>query len=259
VTRLKDGITIASSGKGGVGKTSFMALVLKSFLRDGLNGILVVDADPDANMREVLNVNLKGTVAMAVHELKDKIDTLPKDFNKDAFLETKIFGLLHEGKQFDLLVMGAVEKEGCFCMPNVMLANIVDTLAKNYRMVIMDLPAGLEHITRRTSRNVDLMYVLTDSSRMGLETAARIKKFTEKIEKDKVEKIVLIGNRISPEIGERIKAKAEEIGVEYGGSVPDDGLLAKHNMEGRSLLELPEDSEAFQAIRKILSEEPLLN
>jgi len=255
---VKDRIAIASSGKGGVGKTSFIALVLKSFLHDGLNGILVVDADPDANMREVLNVNVKGTVAMAVHELKDKIDTLPKDFNKDAFLETKIFSLLHEGEQFDLLVMGAVEKEGCFCMPNVMLANIVDTLAKNYRTVIMDLPAGLEHITRRTSRNVDLMYILTDSSRMGLETAARIKKFTEKIEKDKVEKIVLIGNRISPEIEERIKAKAEEMGVEYGGSIPDDVVLAEHNMEGRSLLELPEDSEAFQAIRRILSEEPLL-
>jgi CO dehydrogenase maturation factor len=123
----------------------------------------------------------------------------------------------------------------------------------------MDLPAGLEHITRRTSRSVDLMYVLTDSSRMGLETAARIKKFTEKIEKDKIEKIVLIGNRVSPEIGDRIKAKAEEIGVEYGGSVPNDEVLAKLNMEGRSLLELPEDSEAFQAIRKILLEEPLLN
>jgi CO dehydrogenase maturation factor len=259
VDELKGGITIASSGKGGVGKTSFIALVLKSFLSDGMDSILVVDADPDANMREVLNVDVKGTVAMAVHELKDKIDSLPKDFNKDAFLETKIFGLLHEGKQFDLLVMGAVEKEGCFCMPNVMLANIVDTLAKNYRMVIMDLPAGLEHITRRTSRNVDLMYVLTDSSRMGLETAARIKKFTEKIERDKVEKIVLIGNRISAEIEEKIKARAEEIGVKYGGSVPDDEVLAKHNMEGRSLLELPEDSEAFQAIRKILSEEPLLN
>jgi CO dehydrogenase maturation factor len=253
-----DGITIASSGKGGVGKTSFMALVLKSFLSDGMDSILVVDADPDANMREVLNVGVKGTVAVAVHELKDKIDSLPKDFNKDAFLETKIFGSLHEGKQFDLLVMGAVEKEGCFCMPNVMLSKIVDTLAKNYRTVIMDLPAGLEHITRRTSRSVDLMYVLTDSSRMGLETAARIKRFTEKIEKDKVRKIVLIGNRVSPEIGDRIKAKAEEIGVEYGGLVPDDDVLARLNMEGRSLLELPEDSEAFQAVRKILSDEPLL-
>jgi CO dehydrogenase maturation factor len=259
VTYLKEGITIASSGKGGVGKTSFMALVLKSFLDDGLDGILVVDADPDANMPEVLSIDVKGTVAMAVHELKDKIDTLPKDFNKDAFLETKIFGLLHEGKQFDLLVMGAVEKEGCFCMPNVMLANIVDTLAKNYRMVIMDLPAGLEHITRRTSRSVDLMYVLTDSSRMGLETAARIKRFTEKIENNKIEKIVLIGNRISPEIGERIKAKAEEIGAKYGGSVPNDETLARQNMEGRSLLGLPGDSKAFQAVRKILSEEPLLN
>jgi CO dehydrogenase maturation factor len=256
---LKDGITIASSGKGGVGKTSFMALVLKSFLSNGLDRILVVDADPDANMREVLNVDVKGTVAMAVHDMKDKIDSLPKDFNKDAFLETKIFGLLHEGEQFDLLVMGAVEKEGCFCMPNVMLANIVDTLAKNYRLVIMDLPAGLEHITRRTSRSVDLMYVLTDSSRMGLETAARIKKFTEKIEGNKIERMVLLGNRLPEELGDMIRKKAEEIGADYGGIVPSDELVAKYNMEGRSLLELPENSKAFQAVRKILLEEPLLN
>jgi CO dehydrogenase maturation factor len=260
VDTLRNGMTIASSGKGGVGKTSFMALVLKSFLTDGLDNILVVDADPDANMPEVLNKKVKGTVAMAVHEMRDKIDSdsLPKDFSKDAFLETKVFGLLNEGEQFDLLVMGAVEKQGCFCMPNTMLANIVDTLSKNYNLVLMDLPAGLEHVTRRTSRDVDLMYVLTDSSRMGLETALRIKRFTEKIE-GKIEKIVFVGNRLSDEVGETIRARAEEVGATYGGTVPSDDMMAEYNMEGRSLLELPDDSKAFQAIRAILQQETLLS
>lgn len=235
-----------------------MALVLKSFLTDGMENILVVDADPDANMPEVLNLEVKGTVAMAVHELKDKIDSLPRDFNKDAFLETKVFGLLHEGEQFDLLVMGAVEKEGCFCMPNTMLANIVDTLSKNYRLVLMDLPAGLEHVTRRTSRNVDLMYILTDSSKMGLETAARIRRFASKIE-GKIEKMVIVGNRLPEDVGEKIRVKAEEIGAGYGGTIPVDDMIAEYNMEGRSLLELPENSSAYQAVRGILSEEPLLS
>ncbi|WXG43349.1 MAG: AAA family ATPase [Promethearchaeati archaeon SRVP18_Atabeyarchaeia-1] len=255
---MKNGLTIASSGKGGVGKTSFMALVLKSFLSDGMDNILVVDADPDANMPEVLNIQVKGTVAMAVHELKDRIDDLPRDFNKDAFLETKVFGLLHEGEKFDLLVMGAVEKEGCFCMPNVMLANIVDTLSKNYRLILMDLPAGLEHVTRRTSRNVDLMYILTDSSKMGLETAARIKRFTSKIE-GKIEKVVVLGNRLSEDVGEKIRAKADEVGASYGGTIPSDDMIAKYNMEGRSLLELPDSSTAFQAVRGILSQESFLS
>jgi CO dehydrogenase maturation factor len=257
---LRNGMVIASSGKGGVGKTSFMALVLKSFLTDGLDNILVVDADPDANMPEVLNRNVKGTVAMAVHEMRDKIDSdsLPKDFSKDAFLETKVFGLLNEGEQFDLLVMGAVEKQGCFCMPNTMLSNIVDTLSKNYNLVLMDLPAGLEHVTRRTSRDVDLMYILTDSSRMGLETALRIKRFTEKIE-GKVEKIVFVGNRLPYEVGEVIRVKTEEVGASYGGTIPSDEMIAKYNMEGRSLLELPESSTAYQAVRNILSEEMLLS
>jgi CO dehydrogenase maturation factor len=235
-----------------------MALVLKSFLTDGMENILVVDADPDANMPEVLNLEVKGTVAMAVHELKDKIDSLPRDFNKDAFLETKVFGLLHEGEHFDLLVMGAVEKEGCFCMPNTMLANIVDTLSKNYRLVLMDLPAGLEHVTRRTSRNVDLMYILTDSSKMGLETAARIRRFASKIE-GKIEKMVIVGNRLPEDVGEKIRVKAEEIGAGYGGTIPVDDMIAEYNMEGRSLLELPENSSAYQAVRGILSEEPLLS
>jgi CO dehydrogenase maturation factor len=195
---------------------------------------------------------------MAVHDLKDKIDSLPRDFNKDAFLETKVFGLLHEGDQFDLLVMGAVEKEGCFCMPNTMLANIVDTLSKNYRLILMDLPAGLEHVTRRTSRNVDLMYILTDSSKMGLETAARIRRFAGKIE-DKIARVVIVGNRLSEDVGERIRARAEEIGANYGGTIPSDDTITEYNMEGRSLLELPESSIAFQAVRGILSEEPLLS
>jgi CO dehydrogenase maturation factor len=234
-----------------------MALVLKSFLTDGVDNILVVDADPDANMPEVLNVDVRGTVAMAVHELKDKIDDLPRDFNKDAFLETKVFGLLHEGSNFDLLVMGAVEKEGCFCMPNTMLANIVDTLSKNYRLVLMDLPAGLEHVTRRTSRNVNLMYILTDSSKMGLETATRIRRFAGKIE-GKIEKMVILGNRLPGDVGDKIRAKAEELGAVYGGTIPSDEMMAEFNMEGRSLLELPETSIAFQAVRSILSEEPLL-
>jgi CO dehydrogenase maturation factor len=255
---LKNGLTIASSGKGGVGKTSFMALALKSFLSDGMNNILVVDADPDANMPEVLNIQVKGTVAMAVHELKDKIDDLPRDFNKDAFLETKVFGLLHEEEQFDLLVMGAVEKEGCFCMPNTMLANIVDTLSKNYRLILMDLPAGLEHVTRRTSRNVDLMYILTDSSKMGMETAARIKRFASKIE-GKIEKMVVLGNRLPQEGVDKIRAKANEVGADYGGTIPSDDMITEYNMEGRSLLELPETSTAFQAVRNILLEEPLLS
>jgi CO dehydrogenase maturation factor len=257
---LRNGMTIASSGKGGVGKTSFMALVLKSFLADGLDNILVVDADPDANMPEVLNKKVKGTVAMAVHEMRDKIDSdsLPKDFSKDAFLETKVFGLLNEGEQFDLLVMGAVEKQGCFCMPNTMLANIVDTLSKNYNLVLMDLPAGLEHVTRRTSRDVNLMYILTDSSKMGLETALRIRRFTEKIE-GKVEKIVFVGNRLSDKVGEAIRVKAEEVGARYGGTVPIDDIIAEYNMEGRSLLELPDDSKAFQAVRAILRQETLLS
>jgi CO dehydrogenase maturation factor len=235
-----------------------MALVLKSFLTDGMENILVVDADPDANMPEVLNLEVKGSVAMAVHELKDKVDSLPRDFNKDAFLETKVFGLLHEGEQFDLLVMGAVEKEGCFCMPNTMLANIVDTLSKNYRLVLMDLPAGLEHVTRRTSRNVDLMYILTDSSKMGLETAARIRRFASKIE-GKIEKMVIVGNRLPEDVGEKIRVKAEEIGAGYGGTIPVDDMITEYNMEGRSLLELPENSSAYQAVRGILSEEPLLS
>jgi CO dehydrogenase maturation factor len=102
------------------------------------------------------------------------------------------------------------------------------------------------------------MYVLTDSSKMGLETAARIKRFTERIE-DKVEKIVFVGNRLSDEVGEIIRNKAEEVGVIYGGTIPSDDAIARYNMEGRSLLELPEDSKAFQAVKAILQQETLLS
>lgn len=243
---------IGVSGKGGVGKTSFLALMLKAILeKNARHDILVVDADPDSNMPDVLGIDITENIGLVVNELKEKIDKLPPGFGKAEYLEYKVFDVLYEGDKFDLLVMGAPEREGCYCLVNNLLMKIMDTLTKNYTLVLMDLPAGLEHVSRRTSANVDIMFLIADPSKMGIQTAARIKELAKALHRE-FKKILLIINKASPETEEILKEHSKKFGLEYVGSVPFDEKLAEFNLRGIPLLELPDDSQAYIAVKKIV-------
>ncbi|MBS7247483.1 MAG: AAA family ATPase [Candidatus Jordarchaeales archaeon] len=243
---------IGVSGKGGVGKTSFLALTLKAILaKNTHHEILVVDADPDSNMPDVLGIDTKGNIGLVVNELKEKIDKLPPNFGKAEYLEYRVFDILYEGDKFDLLVMGAPEREGCYCLVNNLLMKIMDTLTKNYTLVLMDLPAGLEHISRRTSANVDVMFLIADPSKMGVQTAARIRDLAKALHRE-FKKILLVINKVSPGTEELLKEYSEKFGLEYAGSIPIDERLAEFNLKGIPLLELPEDSPSYIAVKRII-------
>lgn len=250
---------VAIAGKGGTGKTVLTALTLKLLLKHNERRILVVDADPATNLPDVLGMSLESTVGISANELKKKIgsDEIPPGVNKKGLLEGLIMQTLVEAQKFDLLAMGRTEGEGCYCLVNTLLTDIIDTLSKNYDLTLMDMEAGLEHLSRRTDRDVDIMIVITDPSKMGLETAKRIRDLAKEVH-IRFQKIYLVGNMFPPGIEETLQKQAESLGIEFGGIVPVDPNVTNFGMAGKPLLELPDDSPAVMAVEKILEKIGLL-
>jgi len=249
----KKGLVIAVSGKGGVGKTTITALMVKILSEVKGRSILVIDANPDSNLPDVLGIKVDKTVGIVTDDLKKAIERaeIPREMTKEGILEYEVFKILKETPNFDLLVMGRGEGKGCYCPVNALLTRIIDTLSKNYELTLMDMEAGLEHLSRRTDRDVDIMVIVTDPSSMGFQTAKRIKELAKEVH-IAFKKIYLVGNRFSPEMESFLKKEANKIGVEYAGLVPQDDNVFKYNLTGKPIFDLPQESPALRAVKEIL-------
>ena len=247
-------IVLSVSGKGGTGKTTFSALMLKWIIENTEDIVLVVDADPATNLPDVLGIQISNTVGQVSKRIQKEIgdSTLSPTVAKKDLLEAWLFQTLVEEDRFDFLAMGRSEGEGCYCYINNILTKILDTLTRNYPVTILDMEAGIEHLSRRTDRDVDAMIVITDPSRMGFETAKRVKELIKEVHID-VKKTYLVGNRFPDEALDLLAKSAEEIGMELAGSIPYDENIMNYNLIGRPLLEIPRDSLAYKAIGNIAS------
>lgn len=245
-------LVLSVSGKGGSGKTTVAALMLKHLIESGNRTILVIDADPATNLPDVLGVKTDKTVGMVEDELRNKLEKseIPPTVTKKELLEGQIHSILAETQGFDLLAMGRSEGEGCYCSVNYLLTSIIDSISKNYDLTLMDMEAGLEHVSRRTDRDVDIMVIVTDPSKMGLQTASRIRELADEVHIG-FKKMYLIGNQFPPEAEGELRARAAEIGLELAGVVPRDDKVSAFNVAGKPLLDLPADSPAFTAICEI--------
>ena len=244
---------IAVSGKGGTGKTLVSSLLIKA-LSDTKNDILAIDADPDSNLPEALGVDVHKTVGDVREELKE--DTakgrIPTGMNKWDILDYKIMESIIETPNFDLLVMGRPEGSGCYCAVNNMLRRIIENLSSNYDVIIIDTEAGLEHLSRRTTQNVDVMLVVTDKSKRGILTAQRIGQLAEELE-IKFQELFLVLNRVNTENEEEVLKKAKETGLEMVGVIYEDDEVTQYDIEGRPLVELPDESNTVKTVSGILS------
>lgn len=245
---------IAVSGKGGTGKTLLSSLLIKALSETGKD-ILAIDADPDSNLPEALGVEVLKTVGDVREELK--LDTaagnIPKEMSKWDILDYKIMESVVETPKFDLLVMGRPEGSGCYCAVNNMLRKIIETLSSNYDYIIIDTEAGLEHLSRRTTQNVDIMLVVTDKSKRGILTAQRIGELSKELDIN-FKKMYLVVNRVTPENVDMILKKAQETGIEIIGTIYEDGEVAEYDVEGKPLISLPDDSNSVVTISKIVSQ-----
>jgi len=235
------GHVIAVSGKGGTGKTLTSSLLIRHFSKK--SPVLAIDADPDSNLPEALGVEIERTIG-------DIRETITGE-GVGAF-EGKIQEILIEERDFDLFVMGRPEQEGCYCVLNNILRVAIDALSKNYDLTIIDCEAGLEHLSRRTTRNVDLMIVVTDATKKGILTAKRVKEIADELN-IKFKKIRVIANRVAPELRGEMEKALEEAELDVIGFMPHDPIIAEYDLKGKPVFELPEGASVLLAFNEIAS------
>ncbi len=241
---------IAITGKGGTGKTAVAAMLIKH-LSSSTKTLLAIDADPDSNLPDVLGVKVDKTIGDMREFMLQERDKMAPDTNKERLLESKVYEVLTEMPEYDLLVMGRPEGSGCYCFANNLLRGIMDRILKNYDLTIIDTAAGLEHLSRRIIRDVDELLVVTDGSRRGLQTAERIRELAKSLNLN-IRKMHVIANKVTPENRAQIEEYARELKMDLVGVVPFDETLARFDLEGRPLSELPDGSAALRGVGEIV-------
>jgi CO dehydrogenase maturation factor len=244
-------LVMAVAGKGGTGKTTLSALIIRYLKNQGLKPILAVDADPNANLAEALGLVAKKSLGSIREEFLGSQSKLPPGMTKETFLEMKLHENLVETQGLDLLVMGRPEGPGCYCYANHILRRHMDLLMKNYPFVIMDNEAGMEHLSRRTTQGVDHLFLLSDYSIKGIRTAGKIRKLIAELNLS-IRQSHLIIDRAPGELEEEFRQEIEKENVPLLGTIPSDPLIFESDLRGDSLLQLPEDSVAVQAVSEIM-------
>ena len=242
---------IGFSGKGGTGKTTIGALFLKALISKGEKGILLIDSDPNECLPSVLGIEDYISISDVLKKYEGQTMN-PAKFGEDF----KTMLLMNEQEDYDILVMGRGESEGCYCLINHLLKssfeNNVLTGGYSYDYVLMDCEAGIEHISRKTSTSIDDLVIITDASKMGLDTIKRIKDVSAEV-KSEVKNYYVVGNRLrSPKAEEQITKVAEELGMKYLGSIPYDPIIEEFNFGEATLLKVPDDAPAYVKAKEIL-------
>jgi CO dehydrogenase maturation factor len=240
--------TIALAGKGGSGKTTMSGLLIKYLVKENKTPILAVDADCNSNLNEVLGLEIKDTLGNAREEMKKGV--VPGGMTKDIFMEMKLEESLVEAAGFDLVVMGQPEGAGCYCAANTLLAGFMDRLAGNYPFIVMDNEAGMEHISRLTTKNVDILLIVSDSSRRGLQAAIRIEDLARRLNIG-VGKSYAVINQVKEAPSDQALEMIKASGLELAGTVPEDRTIYEFDFNGRPTIEMPEDCPSVQAAFKI--------
>ncbi|MEN8140150.1 MAG: AAA family ATPase [Thermodesulfobacteriota bacterium] len=248
---------IALAGKGGTGKTTTSALLIKYLLSQKLTPVLAVDADANANLNELLGLTAGTTIGQIRKELKGD---MPSGMTRDQYMDMKIQQAIIEETGFDLLIMGQPDGPGCYCSANQYLAMTMDRLADNYRYIIVDNEAGMEHLSRLNLSVIDHLLIVSDPSARGIMTARRIAEITKPLALD-VKEQHLIVNRvpspISPELSAKIDEAVKESDMDLAAILPASEELIQQEITGGSYLELAEDvdvvAKAFAGFAQILS------
>ena len=235
--------TIAVAGKGGVGKTTLAGLLVRYLVEKGHTPVLAVDADSNSNLNEVLGLELEGTLGEAREDMKKGQS---QGMTKNLFIETQVNRCLMEGTGFDLIAMGRPEGAGCYCAANHLLTDCMDKLAKNYKYLVVDNEAGMEHISRVTTQQVDLLLVISDPSRRSLTAASRVQQLAREMKVLKGESFLIL-SMVRGQPAPELLAAVQELGMEVAGAVPDDEMLAAFDAQGQPTSTLPADSPARQA------------
>jgi len=244
-------ITIAMAGKGGTGKTSLASLIIRYLLRHDAIPILAVDADANANLAWSLGLTVKQTIGSVLADFNDVKMSIPPGMTKEAYLNLKLNTAVVESKSVDLITMGRGEGAGCYCFPNNVLKEFIDKLAVNYRFLVMDNEAGLEHLSRRTTENVDELIIVSNHSVKGVRTIGNILDLIKEL-KLNVKRQSIVINQAPGQLDPMIVGALNELGVRADAVIPMDDLIADYDLQQKPLTELPDASPAVKAMDALM-------
>jgi len=242
--------SIALAGKGGTGKTTIAGMLIKYLLKMEKTPVLAVDADCNANLNEVLGLEVADTLGNAREEMRKGI--VPNGMTKDVFMDMKLQQAVVEDDGFDLVVMGQPEGPGCYCAANTLLTGFLERLTGNYPYIVMDNEAGMEHISRLTTSNVDILLTVSDTSRRGLQAAMRINALAKNLNIGVVKSYLII-NQTKEAPGDTVLNIINHNGLELAGTIPEDHTVYEYDLNGRPTIEMPEDNQAVQAAYTIFN------
>lgn len=234
--------TIAISGKGGSGKTTLSAMIIRALIEQSAGSILAVDADPNSCLALTMGVEVEGTIAEIREQSRNKKNNDGMD--RSRFFEYGIQSIVAEANGFDLLTMGHPEGPSCYCAANNLLRQYVDGLSNSYDFVILDNEAGMEHLSRRTTNHVDLLCIVAEPTVIGEVTAKRIAQLVSNLP-IKVKQSGVIWNRADNAIALD--------GIEELGCIPYDQGLYDTSRESKTIFDLDKDNPAFMAVKEILA------
>ncbi len=246
--------TIAVAGKGGVGKTTTCGMIIDYLCKKKDGPVLVVDADANSNLNEVLGVEVETSLGqireeMAQAELKG---TIPKGMTKAEYAEFKFNSALIEDDDFDMLVMGRTQGKGCYCYVNGVLKTQVDKYAKNYSYIVMDNEAGLEHVARGTLPHVDTMLLISDCSRRGIQAVARIAEMVEEMGLNPGKMGLIVNRAPNGELDSGIQSEIEKHGLTLFGVLPHDEAVYRCDCNGEPTAKLPDTDPMKSALKQIM-------
>jgi CO dehydrogenase maturation factor len=221
------GFSIAISGKGGTGKTTMAALLIKCLIDRHLEPVLAIDADPNTNLNYLLGVEITETVGNIRESILLKREDLPSGMSKPEYINFKIYSSIIESEGYDLIAMGRPEGRGCYCFANDVLRRAIDKLSDNYSYMVMDEEAGMEHLSRQTTRDVDVLIMCADLSLRSLVAASRINSMADELESN-ISRKYLVVSRLTGELPESMSREIERLDLELAGIIPYDDLVSEY-------------------------------
>ncbi|MHB0858265.1 MAG: ATP-binding protein [Anaerolineae bacterium] len=246
-------VTVAVVGKGGTGKTTFAALAIKYLLETERKPILAIDGDPSSNLNLALGLTLCETIGQIREETKEQVSsgTFQSGMSKPDWFEYRVNECLVEGDGLDLLAMGRPEGPTCYCAANHMLRTSIDRLGNDYAWVVIDNEAGMEHISRQTTRDVDYLFIVADPTHRSLVAAEHIVHLARSLG-TRIGRSYLIVNNVTTELPEELLQRVQALGVPLLGTLPRDPAVSECDLLGRPLVSLDDSSRIYPAVKALL-------
>ncbi len=250
--------TIALAGKGGVGKTTICGMLIEYLCRKKNGPVLAVDADANSNLNEVLGVEVEETLGDIREDIARAetaaVSPIPAGMTKADYTEMRFGDALTEADDFDLLVMGRTQGKGCYCFVNGLLTTQVAKYARNYRYIVVDNEAGLEHLSRGVLPQVDTILLVSDCSRRGIQAAGRLAEMIVDLQLGAKEVGLIVNRAPGGQLNDGVREEIEKHHLKLMGVVPHDDTVYEYDAEGKPSVTVPEDSPVKQAVRRIFDQ-----